>query len=130
MATVKKELFRVLEEYINNMDDTDIIALHNDYCDAVNGYDNSIYYMSEFDEIMSGVEPWEVARSAYYGDFRPCDEYFYFNGYGNLESGDFIEQLPIYTLEIAEYIADNGDSLYNDDIQEIIDEYEEVGDNE
>lgn len=66
---------------------------------------------------MSSIEPWEVARSAYYGDFRPCDKYFYFNSYGNLKSCDYIDQLPIYIDEIAEYIADNGDSLYNDDIQ-------------
>ena len=118
-------IIEVLKEYIDNMDNADIIALHNEYCDAVNSYDNRVYYMSEFDEIMSGVEPWEVARSAYYGDFRPWDNYFYFNGYGNLASGDFIEQLPIYIDEITEYIADNGDSLYNDDIQKIIDEYEE-----
>lgn len=123
-------IIEVLKEYIDNMDNADIIALHNEYCDAVNCYDNWVYYMSEFDEIMSGVEPWEVARSAFYGSFRPCDEYFYFNGYGNLESCDFFNQLPIYIDEIAEYIADNGDNLDNDDIQEIINEYEEVGDNE
>ena len=81
--------------------------------------------MSDFDEIMANTEPWEVARSCYYGDFRPCDEYFYFNGYGNLASADFIEQLPIYTLEIAEYMAEEKDGLYNDDLQAIIDEYEE-----
>ena len=125
MTETKKELFRVLEEYINKLDDSEIIALHNEYCDAVNGYDNHIYYMSDFDEIMANTEPWEVARSCYYGDFRPCDEYFYFNGYGNLASGDFIEQLPIYTLEIAEYMAEEKDGLYNDDLQAIIDEYEE-----
>lgn len=89
-------IIEVLKEYIDNMDNADIIALHNEYCNAVNSYYDWVYYMSEFDEIMSGVEPWEVARSAYYGDFRPCDEYFYFNGYGNLESCDFFDQLPIY----------------------------------
>lgn len=124
--TNTKTLKELIEEAIGELYDDELITLHNEYCAAVN-YDELIYPMEEFDEMMGGCEPWEIARSCYYGDFRPCDNYFYFNAYGNLCSGDFVEQLPICDYsEIAEYIAQNEDSLYIDKIQDIIDNYEEV----
>lgn len=36
-------IIEVLKEYISNMNDADIIALHYEYCDATSDYDNYIY---------------------------------------------------------------------------------------
>lgn len=117
--------YEAIKEALDNMNAADLVYIHNEYCDAVNACDDRIYSMEEFDEIMTGFTPWEIARAAYYsGKFCPAHEWFWFNGYGNLESDDFTPG-NIYTSDIAEYIDRESDSLYNDEIQEILDEYEE-----
>ena len=57
----------------------------------LNAYDGSmehleVFYMDEFNEIMQGMEPIDIAMKASYGDFNVHHDYFRFNGYGNLES--------------------------------------------
>lgn len=42
--------------------------------------------MEEFDEIMSGYTPLEIAQKVFYGNFHYCDDYFRFDGYANLET--------------------------------------------
>lgn len=122
-------LKELLIECMENMGASELVDLHNSYCDAAGYPDNWIYRMNEFDEIMQGSSPWEVARGAYYsGKFCPANDYFWFNGYGNLESDDFPhggEYDPIYLDDIADYIERERDSLCNDDIQDILDEWEE-----
>lgn len=123
----KKDL--KIKEAIEEMCPEEIIMLHNNYCEACNGMDNYIYSMDNFDEIMSGTKPWEIARAAFYGTrFNPNDDYFYFNGYGNLESlayaEDAIEEI-IFIDDISEYIAYGEDPLDNDTLIEILEETEE-----
>lgn len=76
------------EMFIDEMD-KDEISL-SDYSEYLreNYPDNDFFPMESFDEIMDGTDPWKIARSCFYGDFRPCDDWFRFNGYGNLESMD------------------------------------------
>lgn len=112
-----------IKELLEEMSDSELLSVYMEYCDSANICDGGIYDMDDFDEIMSGSEPWEIARSCFYGDFRPCDKYFSFNGYGNLISFDYISE-HIYIDDIARYIIDNEDALNNDDIQEILDEEE------
>ena len=124
----KMTLYEQIKNALKNMDINDLVNIHNEYCDAANYPDNRIYSMEEFDELMSGSTPWEIARSAFYGDFRPCDDYFYFNGYGNLASFDYIgeDNTPIYIDDIAEYIEREGDDLWNDEIKDILAENAEL----
>ena len=116
-----------IKEILDNMDTAEIIAVHNEYCNESNRMDNYIYSMAEFDEICDSMEPWEIARTCYYGEFRPCDDYFRFNGYGNFESFDYWkeESSGIYTDDIAEFIDNEENALYCDEIQEILDEEDE-----
>ena len=85
-------------------------------------------------KFFSGSLPWEIARTCYYsGNFCPAHDYFWFNGYGNAESSDFPSldsKSPFYLDEIVSYIVDNETSLYNDDIQAALDEWEESKDQE
>ena len=78
----------------NNLYDGEKIALLNEYLYDVNYSDNALFPMDEIDEILSGNTPEEIIRLAFYGgrygfpqdNFNPNDEYFSFNGYGNLVS--------------------------------------------
>ena len=117
-----------LVDYINGMGIEEKIALHNTYCDAVNCMDDCIYAMDELDEILEGRTPTDILSMGFYGDFRPQHDFFWFNGYGNLESADYIADMPICAEDIADYILSEEDSLGNDEIKEILDK--EDNDNE
>ena len=114
-------------DYINGMGIEEKIALHNTYCDAVNCMDDCIYTMDDMEEILDGVDKWELVRMVQFGDFDCTKDFWGFNGYGNLVSYNAWE-LPVYAEDIADYILLKEDSLGNDEIKEILDE--EDNDNE
>ena len=116
--------YEKIKTALDEMSTAELINIHNEYCDAANYPDNHIYNMDDFDEIMSGQTPWEIARCAYYGDFCPTHNYFWFNGYANLCSADFEPDI-ISTEDIAQYIDDNDDDLGDDDIAEILENEED-----
>ena len=107
-------------DYINGMGVEEKIALHNTYCDAANCMDNCIYAMDEIEEILDGVDKWELVRMIQFGDFDCTEEFWGFNGYGNLISYNAWE-LPVYAEDIAGYVLLKEDSLGNDEIKEILD---------
>lgn len=125
--------YDAIKNALEEMNTADIIAVHNEYCDSSNNMDDYIYSMEEFDEIMGNMSPWDIVRAAYFGhEFNPTNDYFRFNGYANLESFDFAPggNSGVYISDIAEHIDRNGDALNNDDIQAVLDEYEEDENNE
>ena len=115
-------------DYINSMNDEELIELHNRYCEAAGYEDDIVYSMYELDEILEGRTPTDILSMGFYGDFRPQHDFFCFNGYGNLKSADYIADMPIFAIDIANYILSEKDSLGNDEIQEMLDE--EDDDNE
>ena len=118
-----------IREIINNMGADEQVALHNRYCDEVGYSDDEIFSMDEINEWLAGKDPDEILRMAFYGDFRPCDEYFRFNGYANLESTDYPDEW-IDIDDIVDYIIDNDEDFDNDEIRDILDEEEEEEDEE
>lgn len=112
--------FELVKEILDNMSESDLFWLYKEYTCQAQLYDE-IFDMEEFDEIMSGSTPTDIAQKIFYGDFRPNDNYFRFDGCANLESIDWLKD-GIDLDEIADYIIDNEDSLRNDEIQEILDE--------
>lgn len=115
--TEKKQ---TIVEYINGMGVEEKIALHNTYCDAANCMDDCIYTMDEMEEVLDGVDKWELVRMIQFGDFECTQDFWQINGYGNLDSYNAWE-LPIYAEDIADYILSKEDSLGNDEIQGILD---------
>ena len=109
-----------LIEYIDGMGIEEKIALHNTYCDAANCMDECIYRMDEMEEILDGVDKWELVRMFRFGDLDFMKEFWGFNGYGNLESYS-ARELPIYAEDIADYVLLKEDSLGDYKIKEILD---------
>ena len=109
-----------LVDYINGMGVEEKIALHNAYCDAANCVDDCIYSMDDMEEILYGVDKWELVRMVQFGDFDCMKDFWSFNGYGNMVSYNAWE-LPIYAEDIADFILSEEDSLDNDEIKEILD---------
>lgn len=104
--------FKENEEVFNScMEELD------NYCDYLN--DNRMYPMEELNELYANTEPLELLYRVFYGhddntwttdasgnktygEFNPNREYFYFNGYGNLVSCDYIDYsdyLDKYAIE-------------------------------
>lgn len=119
--------YEAIKKALEEMGTADIIAIHNAYCDSSNNMDNYIYDMSEFEEIMSNMSPWEIACCCCNGhEFCPDHDYFRFNGYAHLESFDFAPggNSGVYISDIAEYIDHTEDALNNSDIQDILDKFD------
>lgn len=95
-----------IKNALENMSTSELVYIHNEYCVENQYSDDEIFSMEEFDYLMSGNKPWEVARAAYYGDFCPAHDYFWFNGYGNLESSDFPKS-EIDIDAIAEWLCES-----------------------
>ena len=122
------EKIKKLVDYINSMDTDEIVALHNDYCEAAGYEDDRIYSMWDLDELLAGRTPVDILCMSFHGSFNPHHNFFWFNGYGNLKSADHIADMPIFAIDIANYILSAEDSLGNYEIKEILDE--EDNDNE
>ena len=117
-----------LVDYINSMKTEEIVELHNSYCEAAGHEDDRIYSMYELDELLEGRTPVDILCMSFHGSFNPHHEFFWFNGYGNLESADYLSGTQVCADDIADYILLKEDSLGNDEIQEILDK--EDNDNE
>lgn len=97
--------------------------------DDYNGFlgDDRWYPMEDFSEIMSGTDPYEIARMASGSDFDPNDDYFRTNVYCNLEStwdADYTDRLDEAFLD---ELLENRDRIDIDDehMDELLDRLQE-----
>ena len=87
-----------------------------------------LYNMDDFDEMMEGYTPTELAQRIFFGDFNINDDYFYFNGYGNLESiteYDMEGHFEMIIDEVVDSMIYNYNDLYidNDNLNDLIGRY-------
>lgn len=112
-----------IKAIIEAMDDGDKIALWNESCRECNYYDDRIYSMGEFNDIMEGYSPLDIAQEIYYGgNFNPNSAYFYYNGYANLVSFDFAgdENSPFCLDDLVDRIVRNENALGCDEIAAVL----------
>lgn len=126
MMTKKERLIDLLQE----MNHSELVLLHNDYCAAIDDFDNQIYDIDQLDEICQGQDAHWVACRVFFGDFNPSFEYFKFNAYGNIQSIckwglDRFVDIP----EIVDYILEHDFSFENNDVLYILDDIEEEEEN-
>ena len=121
-----------LLELINDMDDRDAIYIWNEYCREINDDISEIYSIDDFDEMNEGQSPLDIARSIFYGDFRPVDDFFGFNGYGNYVSFNSLsdKNARYYPEDLVDYIIDNDEAFGDDDIRELLDSANEDDEDE
>ena len=124
-----EEKVEAIKNIIEGMGESDVVALHNEWCYETNNYDDEIIEMERFDEICEGMTPSDIANHIFYGDFNPNHSYFHFNGYGNFESTSDPTDW-IYPGDIAREVVDREKSFWNDEIQEEIDSWDEDEDEE
>lgn len=105
-------IVKILED---NWSAEDLIRVWNDYCSEHCCCDDEIFYMDSFNELMDGLTPLEIVERVQYGDFRPDDDYFAYNGYGNIVSFCDVYDFGSFNYQyVAEHLVDNGDSEYTE----------------
>lgn len=144
MTTMTRE--QAIRNYVEQLNGDDLTYL----LQHMNGYDGcfeeaTYYDMEEFDEFLSGRTPMEIAQMIFFGDFNPNNDYFRFNGYGNLESADWpdvvaeaedlesdiIDHLVHYYSgytpwpDLDDLVYADEDTLFNEDFEEILDDEDE-----
>lgn len=122
----REQAIEKISEIIKNSDSDDLMYINNCYQGEVNG-DSYIYRIDDFDEIMGGeIAPSELACRIFYGDFNPNHDYFWYDGYGNLRSSDYVSDCPyICESDIAEYCMEYDEAFDSWRIREVLDEYNE-----
>ena len=87
----KEKFLTAIIEEINDMDSDGLINLNNLYCEESNYSDDMIYENGEdFFSTFFADNVMEAVRAVSYGEYDYSDNYVKFNGYGNLESMDYI----------------------------------------
>ena len=115
--TETKEMAQKLAKDLEYMDEHELYHVWHIRCDVLNIMDDSIFDMDDFNELMNGHEPIEIANRIAFGDFNPNDNYFQFDGYGNLVSFNYLSNFLHLT-----YLADE-----INDYDELADELVNVG---
>jgi hypothetical protein len=95
---------------INEMTPGELIDLNNTYCQSAHYSDSEIYSNDEdFFETYFANETLKAVRATQYGDYRYSDDYVIFNGYGNLDSFNYMNTDKLCELvgTMAEYIEEN-----------------------
>ena len=95
-----------------NWSTDELVNAWNLRCEKKGYMDEFIENMSSFDEMFQNLSPLEIIDRVKGCNFCTGDDYFAFNGYGNLESFSYAEDYSRFSYEeLAEYLVDNGDSL-------------------
>ena len=96
-----------ITEYLTDLSASELVSIHNEYCESQNLSDSGIYSNDEefFDNFFSGRVV-DAVRAACYGEYNYGHDWVMFNGYGNLESTSSPERwidLPAIAADILEY---------------------------
>lgn len=121
MRNAREEVLEMLRDM-----DNELIEIHNAYCEKNNSADDKIYSMGMLNEAYYGKDPLDILLDAYNGAFNPNDNWFRWNGYGNLESTNrpIDDWIDIDIDDIADYIVENDEDLNSKDIRDLLDEIE------
>ena len=130
----REKFIKAIIEEINCFDNDQMVQLNNEYCDQQNFPDDQIYSNdANFFADVYGGDVMEAVRAVSYGDYNYTHDWVKFNGYGNLESMNVIDEDDLCESidTIAEEVADNFhnyDHLFDLDPDDFEDEEEEETD--
>lgn len=114
-----------IKEAIDNLDDSEMVALWNEYCEANNYYDDYIEW-NDIDELLYGCKPSEVLDKVDNNNYSQSDKYCVVDGWGEYVSFDYADadNSPFDLDSLAQWIYDNEDAcgyLDEDDISDCFD---------
>lgn len=107
MKTQIENTFDAVLEHLKGLDESELLTIHNEYCQQANYTDDEVFYNdNEFFEMYFADKVLDAIRAVCYGEYEYTDEYVKFNGYGNIESSNYLDDL-IDIDELAQYVLEN-----------------------
>lgn len=114
------------EKYLESLDFDRLVWIWNEYCFGSDGSADDAIYESivdlHDDGICTGIE---LTRAVFFGDVRSWNDRVSFNGYGNLYSVYDLENSPIVTSTLAEWLKEKDHEVYHEWIEDMIGEFSE-----
>ena len=102
-----KNTAKNIEEYLDNLEDHELLSVNREYLENTNNLDDDIYNNDEeFFEIHFSDKVMDAIRAVQFGKYNYTDAYVKFDGYANLETTNHLEDF-IDISELAEYIHEN-----------------------
>lgn len=101
METMTKK--EAIKKYLNDMPDVDLIDLVRDINYYSNGLEPWVFYsMDELDDVFCSISPTEIIDMVQdsCGNFSICDDYFYFDECGVLNSCDVATAADLIRTDI------------------------------
>ena len=114
-----------IKEAITDLDNDDMVALWNEYCEANNYYDDYIEN-NDIDELFYGCKPSEVLNKIDTNKYNQDDNYCAVDGWGEYVSFDYADDddSPFDLDSLAQWVYDNEDGcgyLDEDDLTDHLD---------
>ena len=118
-AEIRKQIEDLVFDTIDNMSDSEMIDLWNEYCGDNGYYDDRIEYFDEgvFNDLMSGKTPYEIYQIIDNSDISFFDDYCRYDGYELNTFTDIYDSIDIENL--VEWIIEEENDLCNSDIDEL-----------
>ena len=118
-AEIRKQIKDLVFDTINNMSDSEMIDLWNEYCGDNGYYDNRIEYFDEgvFNDLMSGKTPYEIYQIIDNSDISFFDDYCRYDGYELNTFSDIYDSIDIDDL--VKWVIEEEKDLCNFDIDEL-----------
>ena len=118
-AEIRNQIEDLVFDTIDNMSDSEMIDLWNEYCNDNGYYDDRIEHFDEgvFNDLMSGKTPYEIYQIIDNSDISFFDDYCRYNGYELNTFSDVYDSID--TGDLVEWIIKKEKDLCNPDIDEL-----------
>lgn len=103
-----EKLIEIFIECWNESTTDEKVQVHNAF--AINHRPDDEIFINdeEFFNLAFEGRPFEAVRSAFFGHYKYSDNYVWFNGYANLDSSDYEDEMPLADKEeLAEYFIEH-----------------------
>ena len=118
-AEIRKQIEDLVFNIIDNMSDSEMIDLWNEYCGENGYYDDRIEYFDEgvFNDLMAGKTPYEIYQIIDNSDISFFDDYCHYDGYELNTFSDVYDSIDIDDL--VKWVIEEEKDLCNFEIDEL-----------
>ena len=118
-AEIRKQIEDLVFNIIDNMSDSEMIDLWNEYCGENGYYDDRIEYFDEgvFNDLMAGKTPYEIYQIIDNSDISFFDDYCHYDGYELNTFSDVYDSIDIDDL--VKWVIEEEKDFCNFEIDEL-----------
>lgn len=118
MKTLIKRNLESIVDYLNELSNSDLVSIHNEYCQSCNYSDDEIYSNDEdFFNMFFEDQTLNAVRAVCFGDYEYNHDFVMFDGYANLQSFNSPEN-HVDINAIAADILENEQNYYDIELED------------